>query len=185
MSGSKLFKGATAALPTLFDGEPEHLQLFLAQLQDRAMTYGWEHILNVAMNPDQPILGQLMNLIMRYGQVTIEQVHTHTATYINTPVCVAQDSHQLYLCCMSSLTKDAQNKVHLKERLYQFGQMCMPSGTCLLKVIIMVAHVDTHHTTTSYIRTALSSLNHYMASVDSNIEKFNQHVDEQVKALVC
>ena len=183
-SGSKLFKGATAALPTLFDGEPEHLQLFLAQLQDRAMTYGWEHILDVATNPNQPILGQLVNLITHYGQVTIEQVRAHAATYVNTPVRAAQDSHQLYLCCMSSLTKDAQNKVRLKERLYQFGQTRVPSGACLLKVIIMVAHVDTR-ATTSYIRTALSSLDHYMASVDSNIEKFNQHVDEQVKALAC
>ena len=37
----------------------------------------------------------------------------------------------------------------------------------------------------TYIRTALSSLNHYMASVDSNIKKFNQHIDKQVKALTC
>ena len=149
------------------------------------MTYRWEHILDVVTNPDQPILGQLVNLIMHYGQVTIEQVCAHTATYVNTPVRTAQDSHQLYLCCMSSLTKDAQNKVRLKERLYQFGQTRVPSGACLLKVIIMVAHVDTHATTSYYIHTALSSPNHYMASVDSNIKKFNQHVDKQVKALTC
>ena len=31
-SGSKLFKGATATLLTLFNREPQHLQLFRAQL---------------------------------------------------------------------------------------------------------------------------------------------------------
>ena len=51
---------------------------------------------------------------------------------------------------MSSLTRDPQNKVRLKECLYQFGQNRIPSGACLLKVIIMVAPL-----TTSYIHTAL------------------------------
>ena len=89
-SGSKLFKGATAALLTLFNGKLEHLlQLFLGQLQDCAMIYGWEHILDVATNPHQPILGQLVNLIVHYRQITIEQVRVHAATYVNTPVRTA------------------------------------------------------------------------------------------------
>ena len=52
------------------------LQLFLAQLQDCTMTYRWEHILDMAMNPNQPILRQLVNLITHYRKVMIAGAHT-------------------------------------------------------------------------------------------------------------
>ena len=39
-----------------------------------------------------------------------------------------------------------------------------------------------HHTS---VQAALSSLDHYMTSVNSNIKKFNQHIDKQVKVLAC
>jgi hypothetical protein len=49
------------------------------------------------------------------------------------------------------------------------------SGPVLLKVIIMVSHVDTRATITS-VRTKLSSLDHAMRKQDSDIEAFNDYV---------
>ena len=48
-------------------------------------------------------------------------------------------------------------------------------GTFLLKVVVMVAHLDTRATVTQ-VRTKLSSLDKTMKDMDSDIEKFNDHV---------
>ncbi len=45
----------------------------------------------------------------------------------------------------------------------------------LLKVVVLVAHVDTRATVTQ-VRTKLSSLDKTMKDMDSDIEKFNDHV---------
>jgi hypothetical protein len=56
------------------------------------------------------------------------------------------------------------------------------SGTCLLKVVIRESHIDTN-ATTKFIRERLSSLDTYMKSVNSDVEKFNQHVKNQLDSL--
>jgi hypothetical protein len=56
------------------------------------------------------------------------------------------------------------------------------SGPVLLKLIIMVSHVDTRATITS-VRTKLSSLDQAMREHDSNIELFNDYVIGQVGKL--
>jgi len=54
----------------------------------------------------------------------------------------------------------------------------------LLKVVVGMAHVDTR-ATVNQIRASLGNLDKYMVRVQSNVEKFNQHVDTQVQALAA
>jgi len=56
------------------------------------------------------------------------------------------------------------------------------AAVALLKVIIRVSDIDTN-ATASYIRTQLANLDEYMATIDSDIEKFNQHVRELILQL--
>jgi hypothetical protein len=66
-----------------------------------------------------------------------------------------------------------------KEEFYVEGK---PSGALLLRVIIRESHLDSYASTT-VIRQELSRLDDYMASVGSDIFKFNQHVQSLVAAL--
>jgi hypothetical protein len=81
----------------------------------------------------------------------------------------------LYLCIMASLTEAGQKKVRSRGLTYPFMSGDKGVGTLLLKVVVMVAHVDTRATVTQ-VRTKLSSLDKTMKDMDSDIEKFNDYV---------
>ncbi|KAI2498352.1 hypothetical protein MHU86_9103 [Fragilaria crotonensis] len=76
---------------------------------------------------------------------------------------------------MNSLTDAAQKQVRTRGNVHPFIFGGKGSGPVLLKVIIMVSHVDTRATITS-VRTKLSSLDHAMRDIDSDIELFNDYV---------
>ncbi len=76
---------------------------------------------------------------------------------------------------MNSLTDAAQKQVRTRGNVIPFMFGGKGSGPVLLKVIIMVSHVDTRATITS-VRTKLSSLDHAMREQDSDIEAFNDYV---------
>ena len=79
----------------------------------------------------------------------------------------------LYTCLMSSLSKAGKSKLVIWEDQYTIDHV--KSGNLLLKTIIRESHLDSNATTTS-IRTQLSSLDTYIATIDSNVTKFNAHV---------
>jgi hypothetical protein len=76
---------------------------------------------------------------------------------------------------MNSLTDEAQKQVRTKGNVLPFMFGGKGSGPFLLKVIIMVSHVDTRATITS-VRTKRSNLDHGMREQDSDIEHFNDYV---------
>jgi hypothetical protein len=81
----------------------------------------------------------------------------------------------LYLCIVAKLTEAGQKKVTGRGLTYPFMSGDKGVGTLLLKVVVMVAHVDTRATVTQ-VRTKLSSLDKTMKDMDSDIEKFIDHV---------
>jgi len=180
--GSKLYKSAIAELPTQFDLKPENLTLFLDQFQDRAAQHGWGTVTTVPTGEDLDIEGETVDIITEYGMVTILQIMDHAATYIDYECRAAQDNATVYLCIMNSLTKDAQKVVRLKSAKYTLEGAKI--GAALLKVVVGMAHVDTR-ATVNQIRASLGNLDKYMIKVQSNVEKFNQHVDTQVQALAA
>ena len=173
-SGAKVYRGAIAPVAIEFDCKSENLQLFLDQIRDRSTTHDWNNILLI---PKEGDLENPKDLIESYGEVSYEDVKASVLTYVNTETREAQDSVMLYQCIMSSLTKEAQRQVRIRGKGHPFQLGGHGAGALLLKVVIMVFHVDTRATISS-VSTKLSSLDKSMRDFDSDIEKFNEYVVE-------
>jgi hypothetical protein len=167
----------------LFDLEPANLKGFLDTLKDRANMYGWnDPVLGIMQIPDDPAnpAATLDNLLDSYGMIGMERIRNFEETYIAMPDRAAQDSAMLYHCLMSSLTQEAKNAIQLFRSEFMIGDL--PSGNLLLRVIIRESHLDSN-ATTSVLRQQLSRLNEYMPMVNSDVKKFNRHVQELLAAL--
>jgi hypothetical protein len=84
-------------------------------------------------------------------------VRDHALSYYLTKSRAVQDSNQMYVCIMNTLTKEGRAKVVLHEKEYTFGNGDYVSGPVLLKVVIMESYIDTN-ATTRHIRQHLSQL---------------------------
>ena len=178
--GAKLFKTATAPLKEDITCQPENLVLMISQLKTRARIMGWSDILNIP-----PILAEpdnTVDLLNGYGQLSLSQVRAHAETYVNNQNRAAQDSMQLYMCLMNSMSQEADNMVSLYSSQYTIGDQV--SGTCLLKVVIRESHIDTNATTRT-LRDKLSSLDVHIRGFNYNITKFNQYVRLLIKMLAA
>ena len=178
-AAAKVYKSASAPVSIEFDCKPENLQLFLDQVRDRAIAHEWQNILLI---PKEGNEAESRDLIDSYGELSYDDVKAHTLTYVNTESREAQDSFMLYLCIMSSLTKTAQRQVRLRGKQHPFQLAETGSGPLLLKVVIMVSHVDTRATINS-VRTKMSNLDKSMRHLESDIEKFNEYVIGLVEQL--
>jgi len=166
-NGSKIFKQASAPLDFKFDCEESSVQTFIETLRDRATSSGWE-----SPNADIMTVNNI-NLLDSYGVVTLQQSQTHVSTYIDQPTRTAQNSYQMYLCIMSSLTDEDRAK--LLTRSDDYTSQDIQSGPLLFKVLMSITTVDTRATVT-FIRTNMSNLDSYMATVKGDVIKFNQYV---------
>jgi len=181
--GSSIFKQAVKPLKVEFDCTPEGLTVFLNQIKDRAIAFGWNPILEVPIDVDDDDEdAETINICEGYGQLTLEQVRAHVETYINEEVREAQLSMQLYQCITKSLTEAGQAKVMLSHSDYIVDGS--PSGVALIKVIVRISYVDTNATVLT-IRNNLSTLDTCMVTMDSNVEKFNDYVKTQMEALAA
>ena len=171
----KLYHKAIAPLSEdLYDLSATDLTVFLYQVDDRAVEYGWEGILSIPEDVNvPPPNNNLRMLTTQYGQITLTQIEEHADTYINAQDRDAQNSFMLYSCLMNSLNKKAQATVRLETA--KFTRDGVGVGALLLKVIIARAYVDTRSTTLQ-IRNQLSSLDTYMVEVKHNVDLFNDHV---------
>ena len=179
----KLYRDAIKPLSeTLYDCEPDGLQQFLADVQERADEMGWnETIMTVVINADEPNERQ-ENLIDNYGNITLDQVVTSELQYIEEQGRERQDSYMLYKCLVASLTVEARRKVSLWSAQYRIGDNNVCSGMAFLKIIIRESHLDTN-ATTNQIRTKLSNLDQYIMTIDGDIHRFNDYVKSLVQAL--
>jgi hypothetical protein len=176
-AGAKLFKAGTDALPTTFDCTAVNLQLFLDQLKDKAAIFNWDSIIMIPGEVQVP-----KSLLDQYGELTYDQVKAHVTSYIVTDSRQAQDSFMLYNCIMNSLNQMAQKQVRNRGLVTSFHHGGCGSGALLLKVVIMVSHVDTRATVTT-VRSKLSSLDSAMREHNSDIMAFNDHVLSLVSQL--
>ncbi len=186
--GAKLFKVGAEPLSRSFDFEdPSELQVFLDLLKTKAKVQGWSRIFTVPVTDDQGVVTN-HSLLQNYGVISLASVVRDALSYVNTPTKVAQDSFMLFQCIFASLGTEFLKTVTTEASHYHVVDQAdvneppIPCGALLLKVIIMKAHVDTR-ATVSFIRTALSSLDNKMMTLDSDISKFNAYVKTQVIAL--
>jgi len=180
--GIKLWRGAIEPLvKELFTLEAHRFKLFLSTLTKRTMVYGWENILNVPVDP--AVQGGPTHLLLtNYGQVTLQQVKDHAATYINTQTRAAQNNLLLYTCLAASITPETKAKAMIFHQDYHKGQT--PIGAAYLKIRIWEANVDTR-STVMHIRAKLSALDSYILTINCNVTKFNAYVKDLIDSLMA
>ena len=93
---------------------------------------------------------------------------------------LAQDNYMLYKCLMRSITEELKTKIYMYEQDYSIGRV--RSGTLLLKVLYQEAIMDTN-ATINEVHKKLEKLDEYMRDVNSDISKFNQHIEGIIIAL--
>ena len=128
-SGSEIYHKAIAELPIKFDLQGPNLRTFLKQIDVRAQTLGWEHILEIPVDIADPF-GDVDLLTSEYGKISMEHLRNQVYTYINTNTRAAQDSFQLYVCLMNSLTEAALKVINLYTNDYTMNTI--GSGPLLL-----------------------------------------------------
>ena len=156
-------------LPEKFDLQSANLRTFLKHISDKVRIMGWDHLVGIPVDLADP-LGPTNSLILSYGQISLDRVRAHAATYVTTQSRACQDSMQLYECLTKSLTQAAVAVINLYQADYTVQNTV--SGAALLRVIICQSHVDTTATEMS-ICTNLTHLPDYMVKISSDIEQFN------------
>jgi hypothetical protein len=148
-------------------------------LMQRASESAWDatcaDILNI---PDSN--GTLRNVISEYGLLRSQNIRDHTITYHTRQTRQAQNGVQMGQCLINSMTEAGKLKI-MKESDAHYVDGIL-SGPLLLKLILKKAIIDSR-TTSANLREQLTTLDSYMASVDCNVELFNQHVKEVVAGL--
>ncbi len=180
--GIKIFSSATTALvdDPLFDCEANGLSHFLGKLSIRSQSNGWNvSVFSIPENLEVP-LGAAYDFLSQYGVVSLAHVQDHALTYISTESRAAQDSMQLGMAIMKSLSVSGFNKVTTQKSEYMIGGQV--AGVALLKVLIGVSHIDTN-ATTSHIRKELSDLDLYLPQIGYDVTKLNEHVKRLIENL--
>jgi hypothetical protein len=107
---AKLLNKAIAPLEgDEYDGTPEKLKGFLDRLQQKAEDYTWlDSVLIIPVDPGPPVISR--NLIDDYGNISLEKVREHAATYVGIAAGSSkwQNSHQLKTCLESSHVRKRQ-----------------------------------------------------------------------------
>jgi len=138
------------------------------------MVYGWENILNILVNT--AVQARLTHsLLTHYGQVTLQQVKEHAATYLNTQTRAAQNNLLLYMCLAASIAPETKAKAMIFHQDYHEGQT--PISTAYLKILIREANVNTRSTIV-HIWAKLSALDLYILTIGCDITKFNTYVKD-------
>ena len=182
--GRKFYAKATSTLSDEpFGCTSDDLLAFLEDLARRANEFGWNEAgIGIMEIPDQP--GDpnttFTSLLDNYGEFSLLTIRAHEESYIFNQSRAAQETVLMFHCLMNSLSREGKAQVILWKHEYMLGDI--PSGNLLLKIIIRESCIDTN-ATTSTIRLRLSNLDKFLPSVGFDIAKFNQYVQQQVKAL--
>jgi len=104
----------------LFTLEAHKFKLFLTTLGDRAMTYGWENILNVPIDAAVPA-GPTHSLLSHYGQISLQQIRDHATIYANAQTRAAQNNLMMYTCLAASITPETKAKAMIFHQDYHIG----------------------------------------------------------------
>lgn len=190
-AGFALYKSATKPVSEVrYDCDPDEFYTFLQTCKNRALGFGWSDvggILNVPINNNQN--APTLNLLEEYGQLSLERIKEHERGVIGQQSRAAQDDRMLYECLLNSISNEGKKQILLHRDQYIIdtnpggaNNQRLPSGLCLLKIIIRESHLDTN-ATTAMIRLKLSNLDSFMPTVGNDITKFNGYVKMLVDTL--
>jgi len=157
--------------------------LFLKKLEGKAQQFNWLTLLNYPQG--NPPVNK--NLLTNYGEITRAEVTRRVATYLRTNNREEQDSDMLFNCLRKSITDEVYALVTTEPECYVFeiNQEILVDGPWFLAAIIDHTYTKVKANTEA-ARKNLSSLTKYMESLaNSNVDKFNIHVKEQLETLAA
>lgn len=97
----------------LFVSVPENLFTFIKTLKDQSRDYEWNGgigILDILRDPTN-VISQSDDLLEAYGTITLVLVRAIEKSYIKKPIRAAQDTYNLYLCLINSMSDIGKSKV--------------------------------------------------------------------------
>jgi hypothetical protein len=166
-AGIKLYKSATAPLKNDFDLSQDKLNVLLGELQLRSEEANWSPNWLIPTGVAPHVIR--VNLLAQHGRVTLSEVQAFARTFAGLQVRLHQNSNQIKVCLLASLTVTAQTKIRLEHAKYTVNGII--DGACLLKVILQASHLDTRGTA-SIIRVKLSRLDKLAMEVGYDVEAF-------------
>ena len=165
-----MYYKAITPLETKYNGKPSSLHIFMNTVLNREKNYGWSNILN---KDDSGRTNR--NLLNKYGQLTTEEVKSHTQTHwTNQPTRDAQKSEMRYHFLFESLGDSFKATILLKKNNYMttVDSYSTEDCPCLLIQIIISTFVDTR-ATVAQIRESLVDMAQQLEELKGNITKFN------------
>ena len=171
-TATKLCNKAISPLQGKFDGEADNLAIFLANVRDQARRFNWHWLITMPIDD-----GTTRNLLTLYGQVSLDNMSTHTMTYVNTPTRDVQNNNMFYYFIADSLTNDFRTTVLLYADIYTIANI--PVASALLKQIIRLTRVD-NPASMMHIREMLFKSKRKLLVLKGNITEFNQWVRKQM-----
>ena len=170
-AGAKLWKAHTEPLSDKFDGSPSKLRVFIADVQRRAQTAGWNKITTIEVNQTN------RDLFKEYGLIDLKHVHAAAIKVFANRDRSTQNSAQMYTFLFDSVSESLKSRLLTRQEDYIVGNS-MHDGPSLFKTILTIAKVHTR-STSSHVRQALMSLEEYMKDkAKYDIIAFNQYVQE-------
>jgi hypothetical protein len=175
--GNKAYERAIEPLDPPYDGSTKGLQMFIHQIKRKATICGWTNsILTIPIgNGNRPL-----SLLTQYGQITMQNLADHAATYMNNDCKAQQDATNLKICLDGSLDKDLMMRVLAQSDKYTInGQEHGPS---MFRIILKIVGIETK-ATIAVINATLRTLPAKLVEVKNDIVAFNEYVTEQCHEL--
>ena len=110
----------------------------------------------------------------------MDDIRAHAATWVNVDGRESQNNQMLLKLTTESITSRVRQKIGNNESAYTVSGIRV--GTMIFKLIMNKTIIDTRATAAAF-RRDLSNLDIFMATCNSNIELFNDHVSTAVDGL--
>ena len=174
-----LYEKAILPFTIIFDGAIKNVAIFQDNLNQRAQDFGWNQgggdIINI---PDDK--GDTYNLITKYGCLTTKDIKKNTQVWIGKNNRQSQNNQMFVKLIIESITTKVRQKISNEEQTISINGVRV--GALIFKLIMNKTIIDTRATSAAF-RRDLSNLDIFMATCNSNIETFNEHVNSAVSGL--
>ena len=167
-----------------FDINPSNLNSFIVALANKSQRTGWNSIMEIPRNPEDPTAGT-DNLLEKYGIIPLDRVKAWAKKILSEQTRRAQDDNMLYHALVASLSNEGQAKLYLRSEdttIHTETNGKLQSGLVALKVITEEAGLRTQAKVV-HLKLKLTKLTSLIATHTYNVRTFNEEVKNIVLEL--
>ena len=177
--GKAMYHKAILPFSIIFDGTIKQVRIFQDNLNQRAKEFGWDtgagDIINMKDSKNET-----RNVFTQYGCLNTEDIKKHANTWTAIDGRKAQNNLLLYRAIIESISARLRQKLTSEDVAFTINGIVI--ATLFFKLIMNKTIIDTRATSAAF-RRDLANLDVYMATCNSNIEAFNEHVNTAVEGL--